>query len=217
VSVAAIKDSVDVTTIQFDISSDWEGSLIARICKAVGIRPQQAVLVWSSPPYESYSQLQYTNFSTGNHCREVHDPERPPRSLKSCEKQADFAKRQLTYTHDDMISRVNNSHVQDHQRGLKYALAVEHPANSMRQHMYRPFMQQTDWTELTDRTVVDYCNYCSSHYHKPAGVYVYTPHNSDGNLQGSLELAGAVKIAMLADGYGMIRASQECGMCTTFS
>ena len=36
VSVAAIKDSVDVTAIQFDISSDnWGGSLIARICKAV--------------------------------------------------------------------------------------------------------------------------------------------------------------------------------------
>ena len=41
VSVAAIKDSVDVTAIQFDISSDWEGSMIARICKAVGIRPEQ--------------------------------------------------------------------------------------------------------------------------------------------------------------------------------
>ena len=45
VSVAAIKDSVDVTTIQFDISSDWEGSLIPRICKTVGIKPGQVVLV----------------------------------------------------------------------------------------------------------------------------------------------------------------------------
>ena len=158
-----------MTAIQFDISSDWKGSLIARICEAVGIKPEQVVLVWSSPPCESYSQLQYTNYSRGNHCREVHDPLRPPRSLKSCEKQADYDKRQLAYTHDDMISRVNASHVRDHQRGLKYALAVEHPANSMLQH--RPFMQQTDWTELTDRTVVDYCNYCSSHYHKPAGMY----------------------------------------------
>ena len=35
VSVAAIKDSVDVTAIHFDISSDWESSLIARICKGV--------------------------------------------------------------------------------------------------------------------------------------------------------------------------------------
>ena len=168
-SVASVKHSADVTAIQFDISSDWKGSLIARICEAVGIKPEQVVLVWSSPPCESYSQLQYTNYSRGNHCREVHDPQRPPRSLKSCEKQADYDKRQLAYTHDDMISRVNASHVRDHQRGLKYALAVEHPANSMLQH--RPFMQQTDWTELTDRTVVDYCNYCSSHYHKPAGMY----------------------------------------------
>ena len=168
-SVASVKHSADVTAIQFDISSDWKGSLIARICEAVGIKPEQVVLVWSSPPCESYSQLQYTNYSRGNHCREVHDPLRPPRSLKSCEKQADYDKRQLAYTHDDMISRVNASHVRDHQRGLKYALAVEHPANSMLQH--RPFMQQTDWTELTDRTVVDYCNYCSSHYHKPAGMY----------------------------------------------
>ena len=35
----------------------------------------------------------------------------------------------------------------------------------------RSCMQQTNWTELTDRTVVDYCNFCSSHYHKPAGMY----------------------------------------------
>ena len=133
-------------------------------------------MVWSSPPCESYSQLQYTNFSRGNHCREVHDPERPPKPLKSCGEQANFAKRQLAYTHDDMISRVNNSHAhacaaEDHQRGLKYALAVEHPANSMPQHRPYASMQQADWTGLADRTVVDYCNYCSSHYHKPAGMY----------------------------------------------
>ena len=34
-SVAAVAYAEDVYAVQFDIASDWEGSLIARICRAI--------------------------------------------------------------------------------------------------------------------------------------------------------------------------------------
>ena len=105
--------------------------------------------------------------------------------------------------------------MQDHQRGLKYALAMEHLANSMLQ--YRPFMQQTDWTELTDRTVVDYCNFCSSHYHKPAGMYTSQFGWKPAGKSGTGRCCHCVKTAILEDGSGTKRENQECGMCTIFN
>ena len=80
--------------------------------------------------------------------------------------------------------------------------------------LFRPFMHSTDWAELTDRNVIDYCNYCTSHYHKSAGMYTY---DLGGNLQDDLALEDAVRTATLGDGHGMTRGRRACDMCTISS
>jgi len=171
-AVSAVYQDADVRPVKMDISGDWGGheSILEYICELVGLDIDQVVLLWSSPPCESYSQLQYGMAEAGNVHRDTAHPQRPPRSRESCEKPSHHTKRKKAELHDRMNSRLTQSHVRDKRRGIDFTAAVENPAAGML--WLQPFMNTNDWTELTDRQLVDYCNYWCSLYHKPTGVCV---------------------------------------------
>ena len=91
-----------------DLSTDWdqEGSIVQQICDLVGLSIDQIVLLWPSPPCGTCSQLQYGMAERGNAHRDNADPNRPPRTLESCEEPAHFAKRKLAINHDTMNSNL---------------------------------------------------------------------------------------------------------------
>ena len=93
----------------------------------------------------------------GDAHRDTKDPNRPPRTLESCEKPAHFAKRKLAASHDRMNGNLARSLAADKKRGLDFTFGWENPAGGMMSN--QEFMNTTDWTELTDRQIVDYCNY----------------------------------------------------------
>ena len=66
--------------VKMDISGDSGGheSILEYIYELVGLDIDKVVLLWSSPPCESYSQLQYVMAETGNVHRDTAHPQRPP-------------------------------------------------------------------------------------------------------------------------------------------
>jgi hypothetical protein len=106
----------------------------------------------------------------GDHHRDTKHPDRPPRSKNGCMKPSHHAKRKKAALHDTMNSRLTQSHISDKKRGVDFTVAMENPAAGML--WMQPFLNTDDWTELTDRQTVDYCNYWCSLYHKPTRVAV---------------------------------------------
>ena len=170
--VAAVEWVGDVRPLKMDLSTDWdqEGSIVQHICDLVGLSIDQIVLLWASPPCETYSQLQYGMAERGDAHRDTKDPNRPPRTLESCEKPAHFAKRKLAASHDRMNGNLARSLAADKKRGLDFTFGWENPAGGMMSN--QEFMNTTDWTELTDRQIVDYCNYWTSLSHKPTALWL---------------------------------------------
>ena len=102
-----------------DISADWGGyeSILEYICHLVNLDIDQIVLLWSSPPCESYSQLQYSMVNKGNHHRDTRYPDKPPRSEQSCLKPSQREPRIKAEQHDKMNDRLAKSHINDKRRG----------------------------------------------------------------------------------------------------
>jgi len=75
-------------------------TVMEQICRLLGITLDEIVLVWSSPPCESYTTLGYTNEPAGHHFRDHSSKERGSRPMESCHGPSDHAKRILAGNHD---------------------------------------------------------------------------------------------------------------------
>ena len=94
--------------------------MIREICIEAGILMDEVLLVWASPPCETYTCLDWTNIWRGCNARDHSDPTKPPRNNDS--KYAVKARR-----HDAMTENLTHSIVADHAAGDTYDAAVENP------------------------------------------------------------------------------------------
>ena len=67
------------TLLLMDLSASRKGRMVMDVCKKLNIDPKDVLLVWASPPCDTYSKLGPVNISRGNHTRDFSDPSWPPR------------------------------------------------------------------------------------------------------------------------------------------
>jgi hypothetical protein len=170
--VAQLNDDCQLLTK--DLSKCKKRQVIREVCEELGISLSQVLVVWASPPCETYTCLDWTNIWRGCNHRNHDDPLKPPRGDDS--KYA--AKARL---HDKMVTNLTESFIGDHKDGATYAAALETPLGNLRK---RPFMNTAAWNQLMDMHVVDYCAF-GAPFRKRENVWVtgldWDPKGSTGD------------------------------------
>jgi len=170
--VAQLND--DCRLLTKDLSQCKKRQVIREVCEELGISLSQVLIVWASPPCETYTCLDWTNIWRGCNHRNHDDPLKPPRDDDS--KYA--AKARL---HDGMVTNLTESFIGDHKDGAGYAAALETPLGNLRK---RPFMNTAAWNQLMDMHVVDYCAF-GAPFRKRENVWVtgmdWNPKGSTGD------------------------------------
>ena len=162
------------------------------VCRKLHIDPNDVLLVWASPPCDTYSKLGPVNEGRGHHTRDFSDPSWPPRNDDS-----KHAKRAAAA--DKMTENLTHSlmHAADE---YDIRFAVENPTNGV---VRRPFMQSPEWLEHTQCMTVDYCAYGHT-VKKPTNIWIsefaWVPVGNTGNGR-CQRLCGAGEINELTGGY----------------
>jgi hypothetical protein len=169
-AVATVAANGRILPIEADIhklAMREDRSVVQQICDLAGIEMEDILLVWASPPCESYTSLDYTNSSRGNQYRDHESTTREPRSVESCVTEEDFKKRRKAMEHDQMAEGLVRSFTQDNYRKRNYSYCLENPMGMLAE---RPFMHVSEWLSLGVRRVVNYCNY-GGRFLKPTLVW----------------------------------------------
>ena len=141
----------DVSTLLLmDLSLSRRGRMVMDVCKKMGVDPKdvRVLLVWASPPCDTYSKLGPVNEGRGTHTREFSDPAWPPRRDGSEQARRAEAADALTENLGYSLMAAKKDH------GIEFA--QENPTGGMSR---RPFMQSPEWLECTQCTTIDYCTY----------------------------------------------------------
>lgn len=135
-----------VRPVQLDLLAGDPTTLIQRICRQVGVDPNQVLFVWGSTPCETNSPLDATNSTVRAGASEPHNfrdhshPERPPRSEDLSD-----PKTATAIQHDEFLPRLQLMLAADRLRDLHYNFMFENPAGSLQR---RPFMQISAWPRM---------------------------------------------------------------------
>jgi transposase InsO family protein len=156
-----------------DVADFEYGKIITGICASQGIRPDQLVLVWSSPMCRTYARANLANAWNNNHFRDTKDSAHPPKDCVD-------AKREMDVQHDAIIHSLLASFERLHSFDPHCCVAMENPAASLRM---RPFVRMFELVLSLTRHTVNYCAYLVKVF-KPTDVWVnfpWTPQGTTGD------------------------------------
>lgn len=119
--VLGISDGSDAnsqaTTLRIDLTGEESAQqLMDKICEAAGIEEDDIVLMWASPPCETFSRANWSNMSRGNHHRE-HDAKFSPVKGPKGEKAAKHDK--LVQKLKELMGKVRNFVMENPKAGLE--------------------------------------------------------------------------------------------------
>jgi hypothetical protein len=153
-----------------DLSKLSPANMIKLICEIAGVDPEDVALVWCSPPCTTYSRMNrvnsgritetapcgcgYRNFDTDHHD--------PCCGNESCKYSS------LAREHDNLITRVIQALMSDHERGIEYEIAMENPMGSLRHRI--DTLSNSSWKSLVKRKTIDYCAY-DHEYQKRTDIF----------------------------------------------
>ena len=147
--------------------------MVYDVCKHLNINPADALMMWASPPCDSYSKLGPVNAGRGTHTRDYTDPTWPPRKDGSSQGRKAQAADELT---ENLTHTLLDAHTAE-----VIQCAVENPTGGMSR---RPFMNNPDWLQHTQCLVVDYCAF-KHPVKKPTNIWIsettWEPKGETGN------------------------------------
>jgi transposase InsO family protein len=139
--------------IQIDILQQDPRTLIKKICQAAGVHPSQVIMVWASPPCETFTNAAYNvgrGEGHGYNYRDFKDPERGP-----CCEEDECPYRQKATLHDKCVPHLQEMVKADWQEGFTYDYVVENPHGCLG---LRPYMETNEWPEQrVNKFTVDQC------------------------------------------------------------
>jgi hypothetical protein len=142
-------------------------TVVQQICGILNIDINEIMLVWASPPCESYTWLGFTNESRGNHFRNHQSEEKGPRVPESCHSKEDHEKRMIAQDHDTLTEGITLSMLQDNTQSRVYHYALENPRGMLQN---RPFMSSAEWLRETAKLLQHWCNW-GGQFHKPSHIW----------------------------------------------
>ena len=117
--------------------------LVAEVCKLAGKDPKDMVLMWGSPPCDTFSPAVASNIGRGPghgyNTRDFKDPERGP-----CCENPNCKYAQQAKLHDTFLPLLQGAVAHGRAEGLDFHFAFENPRGSLR---YRPYMQLGQWPD----------------------------------------------------------------------
>ena len=143
VASATVPDLQNVY-IQADVLRWHPHELIAEVCKLAGKDPKDMVLMWASPPCDTFSPAVASNIGRGPghgyNTRDFKDPERGP-----CCEDPNCKYAQQAKLHDTFLPLLQGAVAHGRAERLDFHFAFENPRGSLR---YRPYMQLNRWPEV---------------------------------------------------------------------
>ena len=159
---------VQVDILELVMEQERSGrTVIQQLCDKLDILMEEILIVWASPPCETFTKLDATNVFRGNEHRNHETESKEPRTIESCHSEADFAKRTKAINDDRMVAGLNAGFLKDNRDGRMYEYAEENPQGMLAE---RPYMQSAEWVRAVLRQLVHYCNY-GGQFHKPTHIW----------------------------------------------
>ena len=160
VGIAAIGGGINAVTLAKHRLSDTEWlvltdlsqteydyhTMLREICNSVGLKPEQVLLLWGSPPCETISPAGAVNQDRGSAYRIYSMPHWPARTDDS---KYGIKARMHDAMSEKVIQAMTYSALHE---GVQ--VAAENPRGGMERQL---FMHEPHWRALTEKHVIDYC------------------------------------------------------------
>lgn len=173
--------------IQADLVKWGYQNIMNHVCTIADIKPEDILIVWASPPCETFSKADSGNFSKlavsqckGHGCnyRNPYDPLKGP-----CCNEENCKYRRKAVEHDQFLPMLKNMIAYDRMLGRNYQFVFENPVGCMRR---RPYAQLSAWPSEVSvcHKTVDYCAY-GHRYRKSTDLWTsltnWQPHGTTGS------------------------------------
>ena len=139
--------------IQADILDQDPDTLVGDICRSARVKPEEVVLVWASPPCQTFTNSAYNvgrGSGHGYNYRDFADPERGP-----CCQDLGCPYRKMAELHDRCVPHLQKMVQADWDRGIGYDYVVENPHGCLG---LRPYTQTRHWPDQrVNKFTVDQC------------------------------------------------------------
>ena len=166
-------------SVQMDILSQVPESVLAYICKSVGISREQVLFVYAGVPCETFSRASILNShqptrdnpsgdpatsKSGHGCSYRKPPSQDRFRSPCCEQGIECKYCKIAHLHDQFVPHLQQMFVHDYASGLQYHFGIENPDGMLQA---RDYMQIEQWPTACEPR---YCKFDSCAYDHPLGI-----------------------------------------------
>ena len=136
-----------VKSLKMDLMKSTPAESWRKILDAAGVGWDEVLLVWASPPCQTFSPADYSNISRGHAFRDHSDPHRPP--TKTNRNKAEVARQ-----HDELVQHIMTMQEYAAKKVAGIACFLENPRGSL---ACREYMGEDELDPMWRRSELDQC------------------------------------------------------------